>query len=397
MPLQIALLTGPGGPPEAAARPLREALETLSAAGVLCWQALAPATEVVLRQHLSVQRSAVLHLAVEAAALGGAYVTVSLADSGGRARSLNVQALAQALKAAAPALRLVILQTWSGAANAGPPAPHEYVTRALVAAGVGSLVTLPAAPVAAATAFYRCLANGGTVDAAVSAFNGALPTAAAGAGAVCHGGSAVVVMAELSAAAAGMVPAAEQLAAVARQAELALVRLQAATVVTPPVPPATEPAGQQARVAAAAVRAKRQAGRFDVFLCHNSADKPAVKALGQALKDRGILPWLDEWELPPGQAWQALLERQIQSIGSAAVCIGPAGISPWHQQEMRGFISEFVDRHVPVIPVLLPGAPAKPELPLLLKQFTWVDFRRSDPDPYRQLVWGITGRRDDED
>jgi TIR domain len=397
MPLQVALLTGPGGWPEAAARPLREALEALAAAGVLGWQALAPATEVVLRQHLSLQRSEVLHLAVEAAALGGAYVTVNLADSGGRARSLNVQALAQALKAAAPALRLVVLQTGAGTAGAGSPGPHERVARALLAAGVGSLATLPPAPAGAADAFYRCLAAGGTVDAAVSAFNGVPPGAAAGAAAVCHGGSAVVPLAEPDAAAAGMAPAAERLATIARQADLALARLQAATAAAPAVPPAVNDSHQRARDVAAALRAKRQAGRFDVFLCHNSADKAAVKALGQALKERGILPWLDEWELPPGQAWQALLERQIQSIGSAAVCIGPAGISPWHQQEMRGFISEFVDRHVPVIPVLLPGAPAKPELPLFLKQFTWVDFRRDDPDPYRQLVWGITGHREDED
>jgi hypothetical protein len=24
---------------------------------------------------------------------------------------------------------------------------------------------------------------------------------------------------------------------------------------------------------------------------------------------------------------------------------------------------------------------------------TWVDFRKEDPDPLEQLVWGITGQR----
>jgi len=46
---------------------------------------------------------------------------------------------------------------------------------------------------------------------------------------------------------------------------------------------------------------KRAAGEFDVFLCHNWADKPAVRQIANALKVHGILPWLDEWELPPGQ------------------------------------------------------------------------------------------------
>jgi hypothetical protein len=38
---------------------------------------------------------------------------------------------------------------------------------------------------------------------------------------------------------------------------------------------------------------------FDVFLSHNSNDKPSVKALGTALKQRGLSVWLDEWELRP--------------------------------------------------------------------------------------------------
>jgi TIR domain len=53
---------------------------------------------------------------------------------------------------------------------------------------------------------------------------------------------------------------------------------------------------------------------FDVFLCHQSEDKPAVKEIGNQLKDLGILPWLDEWELRPGLPWQRSLEKQIGQI-----------------------------------------------------------------------------------
>jgi formylglycine-generating enzyme required for sulfatase activity len=52
-----------------------------------------------------------------------------------------------------------------------------------------------------------------------------------------------------------------------------------------------------------------------------------------------------------------------------------------------------VSRDCPVIPVLLPNAPTKPDLPVFLRQFTWVDFRISDPDPMYQLRWGITGKK----
>jgi hypothetical protein len=30
-----------------------------------------------------------------------------------------------------------------------------------------------------------------------------------------------------------------------------------------------------------------------VFMCHNSKDKQEVMAIGERLKERGILPWLD--------------------------------------------------------------------------------------------------------
>ena len=41
---------------------------------------------------------------------------------------------------------------------------------------------------------------------------------------------------------------------------------------------------------------KRAAAEFDVFLCHNRADKPAVNKIADQLEERGILTWLDERE-----------------------------------------------------------------------------------------------------
>ncbi len=133
--------------------------------------------------------------------------------------------------------------------------------------------------------------------------------------------------------------------------------------------------------------------KFDVFLCHNSQDKPAVKRIGKELMIRGLRPWLDEWELRPGLIWQELIETQIKEIKSAAVFVGRDGIGPWQNQEMRALLDQFVRRHCPVIPVILENASQIPELPLFLQNMTWVDFRNSEPDPIRQLIWGITGKK----
>jgi TIR domain/Phage-integrase repeat unit len=132
---------------------------------------------------------------------------------------------------------------------------------------------------------------------------------------------------------------------------------------------------------------------FDVFLCYNSKSRTIVKKVGEQLKEEGISPWLDEWELPPGMPWQRLLEKQIGQIKSAAVFVGKDGVGPWQQLEIEGFLREFVRRKCPVIPVLLADALRKPKLPLFLAGMTWVDFRRQDVDPMRQLIWGITGKR----
>lgn len=132
---------------------------------------------------------------------------------------------------------------------------------------------------------------------------------------------------------------------------------------------------------------------FDVFLCHKGIDKPAVKKIGEQLKAEGLLPWLDEWELRPGLPWQRALAEQIEHIKSAAVFVGKDGIGPWQQMELEAFLSEFVDRGCPVIPVLLDYAPDKPKLPIFLRGMEWVDFRKTDPEPLERLIWGITGTR----
>ena len=126
--------------------------------------------------------------------------------------------------------------------------------------------------------------------------------------------------------------------------------------------PATPPAAPASVAPAAAERdaerlarrreleRKRAAAEFDVFLCHNTSDKPAVKRIAEHLEERGILTWLDEWELPPGQPWQPLLEKQIANIKSAAVFVGAAGVGPWQEQEIYGFLREFVSRKSPCDP-----------------------------------------------
>ncbi|MDX2242054.1 MAG: GUN4 domain-containing protein [Leptolyngbyaceae cyanobacterium bins.302] len=136
--------------------------------------------------------------------------------------------------------------------------------------------------------------------------------------------------------------------------------------------------------------------QFDVFLCYNSEEQPAVIQVAERLRESKLKPWLDIWELRPGTNWQWELEQQIENIATAAVFVGKAGIGPWQQEEIHAFLQEFIRRKCPVIPVLLSDAPQQSQFPIFLKNRMWVDFRVSQPDPIKQLIWGITGQRSQE-
>jgi GTPase SAR1 family protein len=146
-------------------------------------------------------------------------------------------------------------------------------------------------------------------------------------------------------------------------------------------------------VAATTLKGKREAGDYDVFLCHNVRDKPQVLRIAAALEERGILPWLDVHDIQPGSRWQQEMAKGIEQSRSAAVLIGPAGPGPWHEAEME-LINDWSARNKSrnVIPVILDGTEEDPALPGFLRVWSTVDMRTADPDPIEQLVWGITGR-----
>lgn len=158
-------------------------------------------------------------------------------------------------------------------------------------------------------------------------------------------------------------------------------------------------AGRKRQLAVTAIRGKEQFGEYDVFLSYNSHDRAAVLGVAEMLKRVGIRPWLDVWDLIPGQPWQRQLEQAIGKVKSAAVCVGTSGMGPWQNQEMAAFIRKFVARQAPVMPVVLPGLEKTPDLPTFLEGFMWVDLHDltdENPRPLANLVAGILGRRPSE-
>jgi TIR domain-containing protein len=136
---------------------------------------------------------------------------------------------------------------------------------------------------------------------------------------------------------------------------------------------------------------------YDVFLSHQSGDKSLVESIATRLVDeQGVRPFLDKWHLIPGELWQEALEEALDRSKTCAVFLGPGGLGPWENEEMRAALEERVrNKSFRVIPVWLPGAEPKDEktLPRFLRRLTWVDFRGGldDPDTFQRLVAGIRG------
>jgi hypothetical protein len=135
---------------------------------------------------------------------------------------------------------------------------------------------------------------------------------------------------------------------------------------------------------------------FDVFLCHNTVDKPAVREIALKLKKEGIKPWLDEADIRTGSLWHNTIGQQIESVKSVAFFLGPSGVGSWQQREIIALLDEFDKRGCPVIPVILPSDPPNPvSLPWSLKGYHCVYFR-SDSQSLNRLIWGITGQKPKE-
>ena len=133
----------------------------------------------------------------------------------------------------------------------------------------------------------------------------------------------------------------------------------------------------------------------DVFMSYNSEDREAVESIAVYLADNlGLRPWLDQWYLIPGEPWLQRLERGLASAKSCAVFVGQSGKGPWQDKEMAAALDRQVKTpEFRVIPVLLPDAPAAPQLPIFLAGNTWVQFRDMlDDHALWRLECGIRGK-----
>jgi uncharacterized protein (TIGR00725 family) len=87
-----------------------------------------------------------------------------------------------------------------------------------------------------------------------------------------------------------------------------------------------ELAEQVAGINAMAIPASQQL--LQVFLCHSSGDKQAVREIYQRLSaEQGIVPWLDQEMLLPGQDWNLEITKAVRESHVVLVCLSKSSIN----------------------------------------------------------------------
>lgn len=140
--------------------------------------------------------------------------------------------------------------------------------------------------------------------------------------------------------------------------------------------------------------------RCDIFLCHNSEDKPEIHQIAHQLAQENIKTWLDEADLKGGDCWNEVIGEILRTVKAAVVCLGQHGIGRTQHREIVSIIYEADTRQCDVIPVILASVPRNRALneilPWALRVHHCVDFREAHTQPLKRLVWAITGRKPEE-
>lgn len=103
--------------------------------------------------------------------------------------------------------------------------------------------------------------------------------------------------------------------------------------------------------------------RIRVFCSHNSVDKPRVKSVAERLAAAGIDPWVDAWEIAPGDDIVARINAGLAQCQVGLIFFSRTTLEkPWVRNEVSTLTYQAIEDGKAVIPVMLdPDAPV-PEL-----------------------------------
>jgi WD40 repeat protein/GTPase SAR1 family protein/DNA-directed RNA polymerase subunit RPC12/RpoP len=123
---------------------------------------------------------------------------------------------------------------------------------------------------------------------------------------------------------------------------------------------------------------------YDVFLSHNSKDKPRVRGLAEELRAAGLRVWFDEWVIKPGDDIYLAIEHGLEAARAQVLCLSPAALgSEWVALERSTVLfRDPTNAGRRFVPLLL----ADCELPDALRRYKYVNYRRKTKAAFEELL-----------
>lgn len=128
---------------------------------------------------------------------------------------------------------------------------------------------------------------------------------------------------------------------------------------------------------------------YDVFLSHNSADKPQVRRLAERLKAAGLRVWFDEWSIAPGEDIYLAIERGLETSRTLVLFLSSASLgSDWVSLERStALFRDPTNSERRFLPVLLKDC----SLPDTLRRYRYIDLRSDSEEAFAQLLAACQG------
>src|ERR1043165_8475511 len=67
--------------------------------------------------------------------------------------------------------------------------------------------------------------------------------------------------------------------------------------------------------------------KYDVFLSHNSRDKPRVRTIAERLREAGLNVWFDEWNIPLGAMIALEVDKGLEESRVLVLCISQSALN----------------------------------------------------------------------
>jgi len=123
----------------------------------------------------------------------------------------------------------------------------------------------------------------------------------------------------------------------------------------------------------------------DVFISYSHRDRDFVERLARDLKAAGLAVWWDEWEIKVGDSIIQKVSEGIKQSAYLAAALSPHSVqSNWVQRELGSALMRQLsaDRDITILPLMVSDC----EVPVLLREIKWADFRQDYQAGLQELL-----------